>query len=149
MAKLLKKKSHVSDEADATEETREIVGVWNHSHKRAPKGAQKVTGAGGPRAKPGNVKSAKETQTSESSGSVPRTRGGPGNMGWRWRGDGAARIRPPCEPRVCSWCPRLAASPPAHRLRSSTRSRYDVRPPRDPACQSPNCSSACQYSLVL
>jgi hypothetical protein len=31
------KKSHVFDETDATEETREIVGVWNHqSHERAP-----------------------------------------------------------------------------------------------------------------
>ena len=46
MAKLLKKKSHVSDEADATEETREIVGVWNHSHKRAPKGHRRRWPAG-------------------------------------------------------------------------------------------------------
>lgn len=55
------KKSHVSDETDATEETREIVGVWNQSHERAPEGAQKVTGAGGPRAKPfGNRKAQKK-----------------------------------------------------------------------------------------
>lgn len=124
MAKLVKKvTTYFSDEineADAAEETREqSVEREPQAHPgRGPKGHRRL----GPRAQ---QKSAKETKPAKAAGPAPR-HGGPANMGWRWRGDGGARIRPPCEPRVCSWCPRLAESPPAHhRLRSSSsRNRY-------------------------
>jgi len=134
------KKSHVSDETDATEETREIVGVWNQGHERAPeKGHRRRWPAG-------------QTFLATEKRKRNQTRGGPVNMGWRWRGDGAARIRPPCEPRVCSWCPRLAASPPAHRLRSSIRTRYASHqtapvPASTPSCSRPwRQSHACRLS---
>jgi hypothetical protein len=117
-------RSDVINEADATLQQRRvvgdkgIVGALNQSHKaHSRRGPQKVTTdaeARGPKQATEKKKAQKKpSQANESSW--------PANMGWRWRGDGGARIRPPCEPRVCSWCPRLAASPPAHRLRSSSR----------------------------
>jgi len=70
-----------------------------------------------PRAKPGNRKARKKPKPrGESSHGVrPETWGGGGAGGW----GGGGGIRPPWQPRFCSWCPRAAASPPAHRLNAA------------------------------
>jgi len=84
---------------------------------RGRQGAQKVAGAG-PRGPNLATEKRARNQSREARAAMGSVRKHGVEVA-RAAGGGGGGIRPPWQPRFCSWCPRAAASPPAHRLNAA------------------------------